>query len=463
MGQGLWGPQDPWTNGDFIGAYWLFWSAATSGDELAMLSWPHGETDLLTSFPNPFDAWILGPLMAHLPFPLGWNAMMLTHHLANVAATVVLARAAGSKALPAAAAGALVGACPVMLYETMLGHTLTAAVWPGLLGLALLLRGRGLWAGVLIGVQGLFYLYTGLGFGLAALILRPDKRLLSALAVVGPYLFWLVPLLPAAEAMPPPDGHNSLPLDGLLWASDQQQFRIHPVLLLGLTAPFLLPSNDKSKGRRLVAVALMALLFAVGPSIAWSRGEGLLTSPVAWVQHLVPGMGRMHHPVRFAMILVPVLAVACALSFSRWPKISGALMLLLALPTWRTIDNTCAWPESATPPGAEQAARLAGSEGAVLDLGSRSMEALALQPIHGRPILSGLHPRANPRPGIDPTVAKRVNAWASGVEQPGLPAVLRAQGFTHVLVVDRGSRSPVTSVAVEAALGPPLSPGIYGL
>jgi hypothetical protein len=463
MADGLWGPQDPWANGDFIGAYWLFWSAATSGSELGMLAWPYGEAPLMSSFPNPFDAWLLGPLLAHAPFPLGWNLMMLGHHLANVGATVVLARAAGCKTLPAAAAGALVAASPVMLYETMLGHTLTGAVWPGLLGLALLLRGRGLLAGLLIGVQGLCYLYTGLGFGLAALILRPDKRLLSALAVIGPYLLWLVPLLPAAESVPPPDGHTSLPLDGLLWASAQQQFRVHPVLLLGLAAPGLLPANERGRGWRWVGVAALALFLASGPTIAWSRGAEGVTSPLAWIQHLVPGMGRMHHPVRSAMLLVPALAVALALGLSRWPRVAGAALLLAALPTWRTIDNTCSWPEDPVPPGAEAAANLAGHEGAVLDLGSRSMEALALQPIHGRPILSGLHPRTHPRPGIDPGLALRVEAWAAGEAQPGLPAALRQQGFTHVLVVDRGPGETVDPVAVQAALGPPVWPGVYAL
>ena len=463
MSDGLWGPQDPWTNGDFIGAYWLFWSASIPGDATSMLAWPHGEAPLLTSFPNPFDAWLLGPLIAWLPFPLGWNLMMLGHHLANVACTVLLARAAGAKPLPAAAAGALVGACPVMLYETMLGHTLTAAVWPGLLGLTLLLRGRGLWAGVLIGIQGLCYLYTGLAFGLAALILRPDKRLLSALVVIAPYLAVLVPMLPAAEASGPPDGHTSLPLDGLVWASDQQHLRLHPVLIAGLLAPLWLPKAQRRQGWRWTGVAVLALVLALGPTVAWTRGTGLFTSPVAWIQHLVPGMGRMHHPIRTAMLLAPALAVGVALALGRWPRVAGALCLLAALPAWQTIDNTCAWPEPGQPPGAEHARVLAGTEGAVVDLGSRSMEALALQPIHGMPILSGLHPRSNPRPGISPALAQRVNAWAQGKPQPGLPAALRSQGFTHVLVVDRGPRSPVDSSAVEAALGPPIHEGVYAL
>jgi len=463
MGEGLWGAQDPWTNGDFIGARWLFWSAATAGDQLKLVAWPSGEAPLLRSFPNPFDGWMLGSIIALLPFPLGWNLMMLGHHLANVGATVVLARSAGARAVPAIAAGALVGASPVMLYEVMLGHTITAAVWPGLLGLALLLRGRGTAAGLLIGIQGLFYLYTGLAFGLAALLLRPQRGLAAALAVVAPYLIWLWPMLPAAEAVPPPDGHTSLPLDSLLWASSQQHFRIHPALLIGLISPLLLPGQERVKRVRWTLVALLALFLAVGPQVAWSRGDALFTSPLAWVQHLIPGMGRMHHPVRASMLLVPALAVGTALALHRWPKAAGVALLLMVLPTWRTIDNTCAWPEAPIPPGADQAAFLAQHEGGVIDLGSRSMEALALQPIHGRPVLSGFHPRAQPRPGVDPSLGIRVNAWAKGEPQPGLPRLLRRAGFTHVLVVDRGARSPVDASAVEAALGPPVVPGVYAL
>ena len=78
MTDGLWGAPNPWSNGDFIGAYWLFWSAWDPVDWVSLLAWPYGEGSLMVSFPNPFDAWLLGPLMAQLPFPLGWNLMITT-------------------------------------------------------------------------------------------------------------------------------------------------------------------------------------------------------------------------------------------------------------------------------------------------------------------------------------------------------------------------------------------------
>ena len=129
--------------------------------------------DAWTSFPNPF---VHGSCLASPSaqgFPLGWNLMMLGHHLLNVVATVLLARAVGLRTLHAAASGALVAATPLMLHEHAMGHTLTAAVWPGLLGLAALCAGRGAVAGLWIGIQGLTYLYTGLMVGVVALILRP--------------------------------------------------------------------------------------------------------------------------------------------------------------------------------------------------------------------------------------------------------------------------------------------------
>ena len=150
MDVAVWGPSDPWNNGDFLGAHWLFWATQQSDDAAALLLWPWGETDVWTAFPNPFDAWFLSGLTTQATFPLGWNVMMLGHHTLNVLATVLLARAIGLRALHAAAAGALVAATPIMLHEHAMGHTLTAAVWPGLLGLAALCSGRGLMAGVWI-------------------------------------------------------------------------------------------------------------------------------------------------------------------------------------------------------------------------------------------------------------------------------------------------------------------------
>jgi len=463
MAGNIWGPTSPWTNGDFIGAYWLFWAVTQPENWVSQLHWPHGELSPWRSFPNPFDAFLLGPILAHVPFPAGWNAMMLGHHLGNVAATVWLARAAGARGPGAAAAGALVAASPVMLFEIGLGHTLTAAVWPGLIGLTLLLRGHGAIAGLLIGVQGLCYLYTGIGFGMAALLIRPCLGLGTALFIVGPYLWWLAPLLPTADVILPPSGHTSLPLDGLVWGAQQHQFRMHPALLLGGLAPLLCPREQRAGAVRWCLVALLALFLAAGPTPAWVRGEPLFTSPLAVVLTQVPGMGRLHHPIRFSMLLIPALAVLTAMVLSRWPRWVSGLGLLLVLPTWRTMDDAVGWRADPTPPGTAAAAWVAHRGAAVVDLGSRSMEGLALQPVHRLPLLAGFHPRRAPPPGIDATVFRRVNAWADGSPQRGLPAALRALGFTHILAIDRGPAAPIDVTAVEAALGPPVFPGVYAL
>ena len=91
MDTGLWGPADPWNNGDFLGAQWLFWAAAQPVDATQYLHWPWGERALTSAFPNPFDALLLGPWIQDVPTHLWWNGMMLAHHLLNVTGTVVLA------------------------------------------------------------------------------------------------------------------------------------------------------------------------------------------------------------------------------------------------------------------------------------------------------------------------------------------------------------------------------------
>lgn len=389
--------------------------------------------------------------------------MMLGHHLGNVAATVWLARSAQAQGPSATVAGALVAACPVMLFEIGMGHTLTAAVWPGLLALAFLVRGQSTLAGLLIGLQGLCYLYTGLAFGIAAVLLRPRKGLAAAFVIIVPYLWWLSPQMPASNAMPPPAGHTSLPLDGLMWLSQQHQFRIHPALLVGFFAPVLVRRNRRQDVLRWWWVALLALFLALGPTPSWIRGTPLLTSPLLFILEQVPGLSRMHHPIRFAMLLIPAMAVLTALVLDRWPKWVAGLSLLLVIPTWRVMDDAVGWRAQATPPGM-QAAQWVGQHGkAVVDLGSRSMEGLALQPVHKLPLMAGFHPRQAPPPHVDPTLMRRVNAWADGVPQKGLPAQLRAQGFTHVLVIDRGPAAPIEPTAVESALGPPVFPGVYAL
>ncbi len=461
MNESLWGPADPWSNGDFLGAHWLFWASVQPGNPIALLNYPWGEESILANFPNPFDAWILGPIVAQMSFPLWFNIMMLGHHLLNVAATVVFARSVNVRPIHAIAAGALVAATPVMLHEHTLGHTLTAAVWPGLFGLAALHRGRHWVAGLLIAMQGYCYVYTGLAMGLIALALRARLGLTLAVVLMLPYVAYLAPTLEAATAVPPPDGFTALPIDGLVWQAQQPQVRLHPLLLLGLLAPWIGSRTTRKTRIRLTISALLLLVIALGPIWIFQRGQApIMASPIQSFFH-IPGVNRMHHPIRMAMLATPILAVSLALLLQRRRAIWPLLIVILVIPTWKTIDNTVAWPERATPPGAEAAEWLAEYATGVVDIGSHSMEALALQTIHRKPILAGFHPRNRPRPGVDDSVFKAVDEWSRGTPMPTLPSTLKRLGYSHVIVIDRGR--PLNADAVRAQLGPPVAPNIYAL
>ena len=461
MDAAIWGPSDPWNNGDFLGAHWLFWAVQQPGDATTVLLWPWGETDLWTAFPNPFDAWLFSGIAARIGFPLGWNLMMVVHHLLNVVGTVVLARSVGLRPLHAAAAGALIAATPIMLHEHAMGHTLTAAVWPGLFGLAALSAGKGLQAGLWIGVQGLAYLYTGLMAGIVALIVRPTRGLLLALLVVAPYLWHLSPQLEAATAVAPPDGFTSLPIDGLLGSAQQFHIRLFPVIFLGVLAPFVGP--HRSWARRAVMAATLLFIMAIGPEGFLHRGDSPAFQSPAGLLFSIPGLDRMHHPVRLAMLAAPLLAVATFAVLHRRRAIWALAGIGLCGLQWRVIDNTAAWSTSGTMPGLEAAEWLEDHATAVVDLGSSHMQSLSLQTIHGKPVLAGLHPRTNPPPHVDQSLLRRVTAWAEGDVQEGLPARLRQLGFSHVIVVDRGPGRTPDASAVETQLGAPVKPGIYAL
>ena len=459
----IWGPADPWNNGDFLGAHWLFWALSQDGNPSELLNWPWGETSILSSFPNPFDAWLLGPLLADLDFPLGWNVMMLTHHLLNIVGTVCVARAAGARILHASAAGALIAATPIMLHEHAMGHTLTAAVWPALFGIAALLQGRGILAGVWIGIQGIAYLYTGIAAGLVAVILRPTRGLLLAPLICAPYVFFLIPELASATAVRPPDGYTGLPLDGLYGSSSQTHIQLHPLLLAGVGAWFWGNSTNRALRRRLVMAAAALLLLALGPEINPYRGTADIWSSPLQALFELPGLTRMHHPIRIALLASPLLACAVVLTINRRRAIWAVGIIAISLAHWHTIDNTAAWSTSGQFPGARTAVWLAENSTGVLDLGSRGMEALSLQTLHGKPILSGFHPREKPRPGVDLSVFKRVEAWSRGATQPRLPERLKQLGYSHVVVIDRGPGRTPSTAAVEAQLGAAVFPGIYAL
>ena len=143
-----------------------------------------------------------------------------------------------------------------MLHEHAMGHTLTAAIWPGLFGLRALLLNRGVRAGVWIGLQGLAYLYTGVFVGLIALVIRPRFGLLAALLPMAPYLAVLAPQLELATAVPPPDGFTSLPLNALWAASSQPQLQLHPFWVLAFLSLVMGNRRTRSLRLRMLACAL---------------------------------------------------------------------------------------------------------------------------------------------------------------------------------------------------------------
>lgn len=474
LAAGIWGPESPWTHFDFLGGWWLWWAAARPGSELLLQCAPTGILPLKHHFPNPFDAWVFGPL-AFAAGPAGarpwlvWNLVQLGHHVANVASAALLTRALGGRPTGALAAAALVAASPVMLHEIAGGRTLPGAVWPGLLALWALRRGAPGWAGLLVGLQGLFYLYTGLLFGVLAAVLLPKPRpsaagvlrlLLAVVIVWVPYLVWLAPVAAALQPSPPPAGHTALPLAGLVGLPGvPERFRLHPLLLAAGALGLL-----RLRSSALVAAVAVAGLVAVGPLPSLALDGPLFVSPVAWVQWAVPGLSRMHHPVRAALVLAPLLAAAWGAARwgerARWVVLGGSLVL--ALGNARTTQLAPTWGAPATPPGAEAARYVAAHATAVVDLTGAGDAALGLQPLHGLPMLEAVR-RASPKSPCG-ALRRRVDGWLAGTRQPGLREDLVAAGYSHLLAIPRREPlPPAVTAALEADLGSPVAPGVYML
>ncbi|NOY24503.1 MAG: hypothetical protein GXP62_01385, partial [Oligoflexia bacterium] len=354
---------------------------------------------------------------------------------------------------------------PVMLHEIAGGRTLSGAVWPGLLALGLLAQGRiqSVLGGLLIGLQGLFYVYTGLLFGLVALILCPAWGLLAAAIPMIPYLWWLSPVWSDAQTRPPDAGFTRLPVAGLLGlARVQERFRLHPALLIGL--PALLAARGR-QALRLGAVIALLVLIALGPNPTWDGGGALFTSPMAWAGELFPPLARMHHPIRAALVLVPLLAVGLSRLLDRLPWPAVLATALLALPMRHAVELGAPWSAMVEPEGLTQARWIADHTddqhiGAIVDLTGNQGGALALQPIHQRPMLEGLRKELPDKDRQVGWLRRGVDPWLSGQRvAPSTLKALRQAGFTHVLVVPRGTVVPLDGV--EADLGSPVFPGVY--
>lgn len=343
------------------------------------------------------------------------------------------------------------------------GRPATLIVWPGLLSLALLLRG-GLAAGALAGLfaalQGVAYAWHGLALCLIGLPLVRDRRALALGVLVGalaitPYAVTLAEHMSALPMDRPAAGYTSAPIAGLFGLSDvPPRVRLHPLLLVGGLF------GAVTGAWRAGLAATIALVFGLGPGLTWAYGEPVVSGPFAWLTYWVEPLRRMHHPARLLSFAAPLLAVCLALGLDRLGRLRPlalAFAVLAAGLNHQAMREVVAWGASPTPPYADRAL----PEGPAVDvLGMTQRVALSLQPAHRRPLMEPLWFR---RPADD-KVAQEVDRLARG-ERPAawLWDALRARGLKTVIVWPRFGEPDDAARFVEEALGPPVQEGVWAL
>lgn len=488
LDSGLWGPGDPWANGDFNGNFWCWFrtsEALGSGVEwLERIGWPEGGDRLLQSFPNRVDAWLIAPFFRPDRFAALWNLQAVLHLFLTLLATGVATRLAGATPVAGATATVLMATSPVLLHELAGGRMATFVFWPGILCLGLVAVARrggspsasaprsplallvAFAAGVLLGVQALAYPFYALAIAVMALVALglhsspPLTRLLhglllltGALLVCGPFAWKLLAATSAFTVHPPPAGYTRLPVAGLLGLSAvPERFRLHLLFV-----PLALASLLSARARPWSLGGALGILLAMGPTISWQVGEPGLTSPVAWLQVLFRPLERMHHPVRIAPLALAAggMGIALALDDLWRVRLKGArgAWAAVMLATWATVplqagavQRVTSWAIPAFPPGTSAARWLgAHGRGPVVDVfGGEHIAGLALQPWHRRRLLEsaeGYHaPPATRWSGAMRRRIEVVQALQAG-EDPGLEGLrlLAEPGFRHLLLVRRAS------------------------
>ena len=499
LGRGLWGPEQPWGNGDFVGNFWCWWREAelwTTGVEwLDATGWPGGGGVLDQLFPNRLDAKLALPWFDLDSWAQVWNTMGLSFLLLAVLAVVLTARLAGASRVAASTAGVVLAMSPTLLHELGWGRMAGFMVWPGILALAAVAgalrtpRSRLPWpalavAGLLLTLQAIAYPFHGMAAGLACvavLAAAPTSwtRRGAMLAVLtgvatAAALPWLAAQAADFSAMtgaPPPAGYTSMPVAGLLgMSSAPERFRLLPLAL-----PVALLALGSRRARPWAVGGLLVLMLALGPRLCWTLGGAALPSPTAWLMAVSDGFARMHHPVRAAPLGLAAIAVAAALMLDparerlRWLRVAGiAALWVAALLNQSTMTMVTTWDGPTEPPGVDAARWLADQGDApVADvLSGKHMAGVALQPWHRRPLLESVQGYSPASGGTWSTqqqdAAERIAALSRG-EIPTDEALLslEAMGVSALLVVDRqqhwtGAPSPLPAQrALTTALGPP--------
>ncbi len=499
FGRGLWGPEQPWGNGDFIGNFWCWWREAEQRREgvewLDATGWPSGGGVLDQLFPNRLDAWLAMPFFSIESWWSVWNGMALVFLILTVLGVVAAARLAGASRLAAAGGGLVLAMSPTLLHELGWGRMAGFTLWPGVWALAALaaLRLEGRWlgwiapiaAGALVVLQAVAYPFHGLAAGLAcacvvALQDHPWRRrlrhgllLLGTVALLGlPWLLGLAADFSALTGAPPPAGYTSLPLAGLLGLPlVPERFRLLPLAL-----PLTLLALGSRRARPWAIGGLLALGLALGPRLFWAPGDPGVPSPLAGLMGLSSWLARMHHPVRAAPLGLAAAAVAVALLLDparprlRWLRALGlAGLLVAALTTHDEVSRVTTWNRPVLPPGVAAARWLADQgDGPVVDLLSgRHMAGVALQPWHRRPLLETVQGWAPASGGAwsleQQAAAELARALASGEPTTGDLTPFRTLGLEAVLVVERGAHDPTAPSAAPAlaTLASTLGPADY--
>ncbi len=499
LGQGLWGPEQPWGNGDFVGNFWCWWREAelqaTGVEWLEATGWPGGGGVLDQLFPNRIDAWLALPWFQLDSWWRVWNTMGLALPILAILATVLAARLAGASRMAAASAGLVLAMSPTLLHELGWGRMAGMMICPGVLALAAVaaaLRAPRIRspaallvaAGLLLVLQAVAYPFHGLAAGLAcavALLASPlpwRRRglwlavLAATIGLAG--LPWLVSQASDFSALagaPPPAGYTSMPAAGLLGLGTvPERFRLLPLAL-----PLSLLALGSVRARPWALAGLAVLALAMGPRLAWVLGGPSLTSPMAALMAASSWFARMHHPVRAAPMGLAALGVAVALLLDpthtrlRWLRVAGLASLWLgAFAVSADLARVTTWNRPTEPPGVDAARWLAAEgDGPVADvLSGQHMAGVALQPWHRRPLLETVQGYGPASGGAwspeQQAAAVQLQALARGdLPGSGTLASLEALGAQALLVVDRQGhwdQAPDPQPALAAlttALGPP--------
>lgn len=383
---------------------------------------------------DPVVPFLLVPITAAFGAPASYEALLVAH-VALMAAGVAWALRWRGEALAVAVLLGIVaathpyvrGVAASSLPEVLaLGFFAPWATlfWAGLMG-----SGRARVAAAVVGVvMVLDGLYTALPFAAASLALgaaavasrRPIREVVVgglvaglpvAAAAVGAWSLYRGVGnggIASAIALPPPvvaDGSWTVVARGVDLASP-----FVPAFLLPRAPPGFLHRHTVYVGwaliaaaivgarrdrvaRGLVAVAAVALLFALGPRLGvWGR----VVLPVPMPGALASWLGA-HHAYRFMGVATVALLGAAAAGLRGRPQAVQVAWAAIMVAEGLAFAPVEAFPTIPNPVGAVEA-RLAAAEGAVLDLpfdrecdkirGPFPQRAFYVQAVHGRPIAS---------------------------------------------------------------------------